>query len=247
MLGDAPSIEAAANEAIPDKERIEKLRKDREHFENELEGIKRKVENLVDAVAEGTLPREEVRAKREELRDQEARINSELEAINGQLEHIPAKEDVRRKAAALTRARIRRRRYSSYDHFLKMSDDDKRTLVEMVLGGKDASGKKLGVYITKDDAGVIHYEILGNLPEVVSGSLPMSEDEQRYRQGGLSEEALIIELSDAPVTIDEARINLEAERAERDADKGELDQGAESRVGSSQATDDKGSTRLVDC
>ncbi|MBU1247482.1 MAG: hypothetical protein KKB70_02190 [Proteobacteria bacterium] len=46
---------------------------------------------------------------------------------------------------ALSKKASARRYYRSYAHFQKVIDEDKRTLVQAMLGGKDASGKSLGV------------------------------------------------------------------------------------------------------
>ncbi|MDY6851763.1 MAG: recombinase family protein [Thermodesulfobacteriota bacterium] len=180
MLGDATGIEEAVNRAVPDFAGVDKLEHDKEHFESKQKDVKRKLDRLVEAVLDGTLTDDVVKAKRTKLEEQQTAIQAELEAINGQLEQIQTKKSMRMRAAVLARQMAIKRSYRGYRHFGKMSREAKRKLAQSVLGGKDSTGKRLGVYIDKDEDGTVTYTIHGNLPETVQGSLPMKESEQDW-------------------------------------------------------------------
>ena len=80
------------------------------------------------------------------------------------MENTPTEEAIRQRAINISKAvkrsvakQVRARLEAKYQH--------ERKLIESVFDGKDVEGKRLGVYIRKED-GKWFYELRGNLPWV---------------------------------------------------------------------------------
>jgi hypothetical protein len=67
---------------------------------------------------------------------------------------------------------------STYD---KMSEDEKRALVELVFSGKTLDGKRMGVYIEWNEKGW-KFNIHGHLIEE-EGLIPLSDSRKKARFG----------------------------------------------------------------
>ena len=61
-----------------------------------------------------------------------------------------------------------------------MKWEDKRKLVQAIFSGKDINGNRAGVYVRKNDKGVLEYEIRGDLlNDTIVGLIPMPSDEYK--------------------------------------------------------------------
>lgn len=183
MLGDARAIEKAIERAIPNLDELERLHDDKASLETTLKKVATNKERLIDAVAEGVLVGKDIKTKKDALDEQEAKARAEIARIDEQLKANPLLNKEREKVAARTKALIAKSRYKSFKHFTQMSDEAKRELVELVFSGKDANGNRLGVYVSKDEAGALQYEIRGHLPEDIEGRLPMPQGERDHLLG----------------------------------------------------------------
>jgi hypothetical protein len=62
----------------------------------------------------------------------------------------------------------------------KMKWEDKRKLVQAIFSGKDVNGNRAGVYVKKNDMGVLEYELRGDLlNNTIVGLIPMPSDEYK--------------------------------------------------------------------
>ncbi len=162
MLGDLPRIEQAAKDALPNIKEHDDLIREIKQAENELLKIRNKKDRLLDLAENGTLHDTDLNLKErmEKHREREALLRSTIDARKSKLKSIPSEKDIKRRADFLLRLR---------QEFLKMKKhldeemtfDDKRRLLQYVFDGKDADGKRCGVYIRKADNDRWIYEING--------------------------------------------------------------------------------------
>jgi hypothetical protein len=62
----------------------------------------------------------------------------------------------------------------------KMKWEDKRKLVQAIFSGKDTNASRAGVYVRKNDKGVLEYEIRRDfLNDTIIGLIPMPSDEYK--------------------------------------------------------------------
>jgi DNA invertase Pin-like site-specific DNA recombinase len=85
MFGNPAAIERAVRAAVRD---CDKLEARQGKLQGELDKIGKRVANLVDAVAEGTLTKEDVREKRQELDERAAQLRQELATVEQGLQGI---------------------------------------------------------------------------------------------------------------------------------------------------------------
>ncbi|MFH1080473.1 MAG: recombinase family protein [Pseudomonadota bacterium] len=159
MLGDLPRIEQATKDAIPDLKELEELKVSIEYNEKELLKNKKSIDNLISQIEEGNISGAVVKARMSELKAIEISLTTRIDADRIRYETIPSPQDVKRKAGLLLR--LMRDFLSRQKHLEEMTFDDKRKLLQYAFNGKDADGKRLGVYIGKNDSGNWIYTIKG--------------------------------------------------------------------------------------
>jgi site-specific DNA recombinase len=179
LFGDAPAMEKAIEKAFPNMEEVRRLEEQLKVLEKKLGKVKQGKENIIDMIAEGTVTKDEVKAKMSKLREREGLLQNEVEELTARIASVPSRERVTRDANSLA-ARFRKRaikgRYSDRDHFLKMPFDSQRRLVEHALSGRDSNGKKHGVYVERTEEGWA-FTIRGVLLNQ-TGIIDMSQEER---------------------------------------------------------------------
>lgn len=176
LQGDFVAIEKSIVNSIDKYGDLEKIYKDIKVLNIELKKISTKKENLINAIANGTVNSDDVKSKMSTLKEQQQNIEQELSLNEDKVKNIPTPKEIKQRGKlinqVLKRAAINR--FSRGDHFLKMSWDDKRKLCEVLFSGVDLDGKRAGVFISKHKDGIIHYEIRGLIGKEIAGQLPMS-------------------------------------------------------------------------
>ena len=185
MFGDVKQIEKAARAAVPAKDKLEELEREKDSVEKLLKNIEHKQSRLIDAIADGTISNREVKPKMDALREREGLLVSKLALIKAELNNAPTQERLRYTAQQYAqrlaaRYAIRADIATSFISFWKMHYESKRGLVQHAFSGKDAKGQRLGVYVKKDASGELTYSIKGILSES-SGTLPMTKEEAQER------------------------------------------------------------------
>ena len=177
MLGNKAAMEQAIQDAIPNKEEVEKLWDRKGLLEKKLSEKEKERDRVVSAIKKGIITDDEAKKVMEELREEEELLKSELSAIDEKLNSVPDKEVVSRKAALMKR--VIQSYYGSPQRLLEMSFEEKRKLLQAVFDGKTPEGKRYGVYIRKRDneKHPWEFEIIGNFVKI-EDFLPMSEDEK---------------------------------------------------------------------
>jgi uncharacterized small protein (DUF1192 family) len=166
-------MEQAISRAIPDHARLGLLREEKNALDDKLLAVNREKQNLVRAIAKGTLSDDEAGGTMREVREREALLKAEIDRISAQLDNLPSREQVRRRAKMVQK--VIESVYSGESRLAEMSYEQKRELVKRAFAGKDAEGRRLGVYVRKTDdpARPWAYTIRGILAEPRSGQLPM--------------------------------------------------------------------------
>jgi site-specific DNA recombinase len=160
MLGDKPRIDAAVRAAIPNVAELEELKSSIEHNEKQLLKNAKAKERLIDQVADGYLAGPEVKIRMDKLKAQEGLLLSQIETWKKKRESLPTQAEVTRRSQLLLRLREDILRMQT--HLDKeMNFDDKRKLLQYAFAGKDADGKRRGVYISKTKKGDWLYAING--------------------------------------------------------------------------------------
>ncbi|HPQ22265.1 MAG TPA: recombinase family protein, partial [Saprospiraceae bacterium] len=160
MLGDLPRIEQATKAAIPNLKEMDELRREIEQAEKELQKIKKMKDNLIDSVENGELYGDDIKERMGKHRETEALLRSKIDLGKSKLKNIPSEDDIKRKSGILLRLMrniLKRKKHLDEE----MTFDDKRKLLQYVFDGKDAHGKRCGVYIRKSDNGRWLYTING--------------------------------------------------------------------------------------
>jgi len=159
MLGDLPSIEQAAKAAVPNLAELEALKDGIVVAEKELAKIKKGKDKLVLAVMEDTMSKQDIKEQMAALKEREALLKAQIDIANVKCQQIPTKKEINRKAEGLMR--LRENILKSEGHLAEMSWEQKRKLLQLAFAGKDADGKRFGVYISKDPNGNLLYTIRG--------------------------------------------------------------------------------------
>ena len=159
MFGDRPAMERAAKAAIPDLKESEALLLTVSQAEKALAKIERAKDNLLSQVEQGNLVGDDLKNRMAKLKESESRLLSALDSAKQKMQSIPTKEAIAKKSVWLMR--LTKDILKSEGHLAEMSFDDKRKLLQAVFDGKDADGKRLGVYISKNKKGDWIYTIKG--------------------------------------------------------------------------------------
>lgn len=193
MFGDIERLEKAVKHATPDMGEIERLSARLDELKKEQEKIQQQKGRIVDAIAEGLISKDEARHKMVKSREREAIISDEKDRIESEIEALPnyrrqlslLSEQVRKTGSEMLAVRP--------ESLAKMSYAAKRKLAQAAFGGVDREGRRLGVYVRKDEGGNWHYEIRGiipveNLPlsskmPIKEGTLPMTKDQAQIILG----------------------------------------------------------------
>ena len=197
LAGDKEGLEAAMARAIPDSEKVDALLAQRAELEKELKKVVDGKENIVGAIADGVISNEDAARKMKSFRERQATLQKGIDEIDAQTQDLPTRA-VLKKQASLAR-RTLESIFNSPGRLAKMTFRDKRNLVKRIFAGKDAQGRKLGVYLNKNEAGEVTYQIrgvLGNFEGPMGGG-----------SGGGNDPAALAEQMGVPLEFAENVIN----------------------------------------
>ena len=174
VSGNIPRLERAIEAATPNREKVDHLLETHRRLTKIGEQLKRKKKRLIDAVSDGLIAGQEIKTKMDEIVNNENAISEEINLIDAQLGDQPTKSQIQRRAK-LWQA-VLKNACRGYSNIFAMSYEDKRQLIELALGGRNAEGVRYGVYVFAAENDTVRYEIKGNLPLFqFKGGLPMSD------------------------------------------------------------------------
>jgi len=148
---DEPAFQQAIAESLPDAKFIENLDRKIKEGEKELQRIEKSLGKLVDLALSGTLEKATIRCKETAFLQSRAKIIEELEEHRIKLRSMPDPKQAKEEAEQVRRQLLEH--FSSDDHLLKMSFDEKKKLLHWLFDGKDPDGKSYGIYVRKHGLG----------------------------------------------------------------------------------------------
>ena len=193
LAGDSTGLEEALARAIPDTAKVDSLLAQRQTLQKELKTANAEKENIVKAIGKGILSDEEAAERMTAIRKQIESLKSAVEAIEAQTQGVPTKAQIKKQATLAKR--MLESIFNRPGRIAKMTFEEKRKLVQTFFDGHDAEGRRLGVYVWKNEDGQVAYSIRG-----VLGGL-----EGLLRQGGLDPVQLAEEMG-LPVEFSQAVI-----------------------------------------
>lgn len=150
--------EYCANPALQEKSQTLAL------LEGERRQLQTETQRLAAAYAKGVFTDSEVQPLIQANRTRANSLDTEIEKLRQAIANAPSEEALKRRSQLVrkaARALLRRKVREDADNHFKNT----RKLVESVFEGRDAEGRRLGVYLWKED-GKWFYELRGNLPWV---------------------------------------------------------------------------------
>lgn len=173
-FGDPELLQRAIDKATPGLKEVEKMEQEEKQLEDDLKNITRQKDSIVDAVADGTLTKDETKKKMETLRQREQAIRERIETLEQQMADRPDPSQAKKltgMAGAVVRNALKNPKL-----LFERSYDWKRRLVEQAFFGKDSSGNRLGVYVeeTGNPKKPWRFEIRGGVASTAM-SLPISD------------------------------------------------------------------------
>jgi len=159
MLLSTEAIETKVKEytnppAIMEKKRTLSL------LENEQRQLKAEIQRLMSAYAKGLFTDDEVQPMIAEKRSRGNVLDTEIVKLQHELASTPTEETIRQRANNITKAMSKKIKES-----IEANYRQDRKLIESIFSGRDSLGRRMGVYLTKED-GKWFYELRGNLPWV---------------------------------------------------------------------------------
>jgi|ERR1035437_241939 DNA invertase Pin-like site-specific DNA recombinase len=171
-FGDPELIEKSIKKASPDMTKVDALRVEKNNIDAALKSITAQKNILIKKIAKELITDEEADKELKNLREQEGSFKQRLLTIDIELLSTPDPKHVK----ALSRWAGKIVSSMTKDDpklIFKRSFEWKRKLIERAFNGLDATGHKLGIYITFKN-GIFTYEIKGLLESTVN-TLPLTD------------------------------------------------------------------------
>jgi hypothetical protein len=152
-FGNPQAVQRAIEDATPNLEKIQELRKRRARVAGELEKIDKARNRILGLIEKDTLTDAQAAAKLNEMKEREARQQNQLRSIDGQLGNVPSPDAIRAVAERVaanrsyTDARFVARKRLANRNYSDMTWEEKRSLVATVFAGRSPDDAPLGVYI----------------------------------------------------------------------------------------------------
>lgn len=150
MMGDDTRIKRAVEAGMPDLKRTQALRQERDTLQRNLKKAESQLEKLVDAVANGLLSKEDIIKRREAIDTLEREASQRLKEVQQQIDSLPDPERVDRLLKWKGKVWAASSR-SNPDWILEQPYETQRQLLTRAFGGKDAEGRRFGVYVWWDE------------------------------------------------------------------------------------------------
>lgn len=172
-LGDPARFQKAIRDATPDMTEIDNLNREKDQLNLELKRSSAQIDKIVTAIGNGVISNENAKRNMDRINERVEFLNSRLGIIDAKIRSIPDPAQVKRLSVFTGKvfsAMIR----MNPQMMLEKDFHYKQRFIKNAIGGKDAEGKKLGVYMSESDSGFT-FEIRGILG-ISQLSLPLSDD-----------------------------------------------------------------------
>ncbi len=176
---DETAFNFAIQESLPDEKHIESLKADIALKEKTLSKVTFKIDRLIDAVAEGLLKGDTIKAKESTLLEEKARITADLTARQKELATLPDMDRVKRDAQKIRLGLMDY--FGSKDWIEDMTFEDKRRFLHWFFDGRDENDNPYGIYVKKTGRAQFAFLIYANLMAGIAGAeLPDQDYDRLY-------------------------------------------------------------------
>ena len=151
--------ELCSDNAVSEKQKTLAL------LENQQRQLKAEIQRLMDGYAKGLFTDDEIQPLIRDKRERAIPLDAEIDKLRLEISNSPSDKDLKKAAQNVSMAVKRAIAHKRMKESVEGKYRDSRKLIESVFGGRDAEGKRLGVYVWKED-GKWFYELRGNLPWV---------------------------------------------------------------------------------
>lgn len=185
MFGDRERIEQAMKRATPDLKETEAMRDELAKLKATQADVTKQRSRLVKLVAEGTLDESEIADQINPIRERLAAIDDRIEVLETRLAEKPDPAQIKRTsklANAVLMDALKNLGPKGIKKRLDAPYEKRRRIVERAFAGKDAEGRRLGVYVrqTDDPERLWTFEIRAVLDQIVSFYLPKDAKEGSF-------------------------------------------------------------------
>ncbi len=185
MFGDRERIEQAIKRATPDLKQTDAMRDELESLKDTQADVLKQRTRLVKMAAEGTLDESEIADQIKPIRERLAAMEDRIEVLESRLADSPNPDQVKRTSKLANRVLLDALKNLGPKGIKKLMDapyERRRRIVEMAFSGKDAEGRRLGVYVhqTDDPENPWTFEIRAVLDQIVSFYLPKNADKGSF-------------------------------------------------------------------
>ena len=143
---DTESYWEAVSKDAPDDITINTLKESIKSDKKKLKGVEEELDDLVERVLKKKILKPETIQKKEAgLILQKEHWAAELEADQKKLDSMPRLKDYEHDVKAIRKALLKK--YRSLKHLEAMTYKDKRRLLHSLFDGRDADGKRYGIYV----------------------------------------------------------------------------------------------------
>jgi site-specific DNA recombinase len=179
---DLATVEKSHTDTLTAPEKRLKLEKTLSVFKKDLSNVRKKKRKLIDLIASGILSTDDAKPNLDDLKSKEKSFNEEIVKIKSELRNIPDPKVINRKSKLARKVlqMVTNKLRATETNLNKMKWEDKRKLVQAIFSGKDINGNRAGVYVRKNDKGVLEYELRRDLlNNTIVGLIPMPSDEYK--------------------------------------------------------------------
>jgi len=178
FYGNPTAVQKAMDKAIPNREKLQELDDREARIQKQLASVRKRTDQLLDAIADNTVPRELAKRKLEGFAQEESKLNSQLLQLRSERASVPTPELVKLTADHFVTRLGKTLRYSNAKKVIErqrlltpdaLTFKEKRDLVKEAFQGVALDGKPAGVYIFAIDDQADHrhkrwrFEMLGNV------------------------------------------------------------------------------------
>lgn len=178
FYGNPTAVQKAMDKAIPNREKLQELDEREARIQKQLASVTKRTDQLLDAIADNTVPRDVAKRKLDGFAEDEAKLNAQLVQLRSERASVPTPELVKLTADHFVARLGKTLRYTNAKKVIErqrlltpdaLTFKEKRDLVKEAFQGVALDGKPAGVYIFAIDDQADHrhkrwrFEMLGNV------------------------------------------------------------------------------------
>jgi site-specific DNA recombinase len=158
-LSENRALYKAVFDGNPEDQRAEKLSKERAKYEKELKLVDKKLSNAESVIL--AYEKEDIqtflqrmKGKVKDLEERQTELKANLLTLDYQIKNLPTEQEISNKREWMKKQLAQRMAESYFRSGLTFRDlafRDKRSLINLIFGGRDVQGRRYGIYVTPID------------------------------------------------------------------------------------------------